>query len=535
MQRAEGRTVAIARSRIPLAIVAALVALPAVVVPAWRFHRPPSVLDAATSLVLLGCGLLARGDRRRESVGLLLIGTSIAWSLPALVPTGYASVDRVLVHLGLVHITLLVLALLVATGWTIETVSPRLRRLRDMTAVLAVAAGLSGAVGGYRVLLPVTGVFLVLVVWRSAAPLRAAGVLLGAELVGVAILRTIAADADEAQILVGHELTVMAVGVLLAFEASRIETDRWVDDPDPLGRLVGSLAQVMLVPHLDVAFPTEDGDFVDAVGEVREPPVEGAVSISGGAPADPVLAVVAPTPRHVPAQAREALRLLRDQARLRHALAASLEELGASQLRLLRAGDTERQALSDQLRSGALAHVEAVVSALGADSRMSDIFALAREAQMGLEEVVSGLDPLNRGVSLTDALHDLEAVPGITVTLDVRVEPESRSAGRTVWFVCAEAVNNAMKHAPGSTVSICVEPADDGILTSVSDDGPGGADRAGSGLAGLADRAGALGGDLRVDSEVGRGTTLTLSLPGPVRRTGTSELRCAEPLLEVAR
>jgi signal transduction histidine kinase len=534
VQRPDGWAATIAHLRIPLAIVAALVAMPAVVAPAWRFHRPPSVFDAATSLVLLGCGLLARGDRRRDVVGLLLIGASLAWSLPALVPSGYGSVDRVLAELGLGHITLLVLALLVGAGWPTESRSSRLRRLRDVTAILGLATGVSGALGGYRVLLPLTGVCLIAAMWRSPKTLRVAGVLLGGELVGVAILRPAVPGIDEAQILILHEFTVMAVGVLLAYESSRLETDRWVDDADPLGRLLGSLAQVLMVPSLDVAFPAANGRFVDAEGDVREPPVEGAVAISGGAPADPLLAVVAPAPRRIPAQAREALRLLRDQARLRHQLAASLDELEASQRRLLRAGDAEREALGHQLRTGAIAHVEALVSALSGDSRMSDVLGLAREAQAGLEAVVSGLDPLNRGLSLTEALHELEAVRGIAVTVEVCAEPESQSAGRTVWFVCAEAVNNAMKHAPGAAVRISVEPSGGGIMATVVDDGPGGADRAGSGLAGLADRAGALGGALRVDSPPGQGTILTLFLPGPTRMAQPSSLAVAQPLLEVA-
>jgi signal transduction histidine kinase len=48
---------------------------------------------------------------------------------------------------------------------------------------------------------------------------------------------------------------------------------------------------------------------------------------------------------------------------------------------------------------------------------------------------------------------------------------------------------------------------------SVTDDGTGGADPAGSGLLGLADRVIAQGGRLRVDSPPGAGTTVTASVP----------------------
>ena len=47
----------------------------------------------------------------------------------------------------------------------------------------------------------------------------------------------------------------------------------------------------------------------------------------------------------------------------------------------------------------------------------------------------------------------------------------------------------------------------------VADDGTGGADPAGSGLRGLADRVASLGGAFEVESLSGRGTTLRATLP----------------------
>ena len=50
------------------------------------------------------------------------------------------------------------------------------------------------------------------------------------------------------------------------------------------------------------------------------------------------------------------------------------------------------------------------------------------------------------------------------------------------------------------------------ITLRVEDDGPGGADPLGSGLRGLADRAAALGGSFRVDTDDG-GTRIVLCVP----------------------
>ena len=63
-------------------------------------------------------------------------------------------------------------------------------------------------------------------------------------------------------------------------------------------------------------------------------------------------------------------------------------------------------------------------------------------------------------------------------------------------------------------MSLSAQRRNGSLVVRVSDDGIGGASLAdGSGLSGLADRVGAHGGTLRIDSERGSGTTLTAELP----------------------
>jgi signal transduction histidine kinase len=63
-------------------------------------------------------------------------------------------------------------------------------------------------------------------------------------------------------------------------------------------------------------------------------------------------------------------------------------------------------------------------------------------------------------------------------------------------------------------VAVTVAHADSVLVAEIADDGRGGAYPAGgSGLRGLADRVEALGGRLRIDSPIGRGTRIRAELP----------------------
>lgn len=84
----------------------------------------------------------------------------------------------------------------------------------------------------------------------------------------------------------------------------------------------------------------------------------------------------------------------------------------------------------------------------------------------------------------------------------------------SAYYVIAEALANAAKHARASSVTIRTEVARDVLLLSVRDDGAGGAGFGrGTGLAGLKDRVEALGGRIILDSPRGAGTSLAVELP----------------------
>ena len=118
-----------------------------------------------------------------------------------------------------------------------------------------------------------------------------------------------------------------------------------------------------------------------------------------------------------------------------------------------------------------------------------------------------------RGLGL--ALEALANRSPIPVNLGLRAEgrlPEHVEIG--AYYVVAEALTNAAKHARASAVSVQLETAGDVLRVAVRDDGAGGAGfTGGTGLVGLKDRVEAIGGRLFLDSPPGAGTSLRAEIP----------------------
>ena len=85
-----------------------------------------------------------------------------------------------------------------------------------------------------------------------------------------------------------------------------------------------------------------------------------------------------------------------------------------------------------------------------------------------------------------------------------------------IYFCCLEALQNAAKYAEASSVAVQLRESGDELAFSIADDGRG-FDPAtvarGSGLQNMVDRVVALGGDVRVRSEPGLGTTVSGTVP----------------------
>jgi signal transduction histidine kinase len=148
--------------------------------------------------------------------------------------------------------------------------------------------------------------------------------------------------------------------------------------------------------------------------------------------------------------------------------------------------------------------------------------ALLADARRGAQETLEELRRLARGIHppvLTDrgleaAISTLAERTPLDVHVDVSLDERPPETAETAaYFVVAEALANAGKHAGAKKVAIVVRRDGDALVAEVTDDGEGGADTNGAGLRGLARRVEALDGTLAVTSPAGGPTTVKAVLP----------------------
>jgi signal transduction histidine kinase len=149
--------------------------------------------------------------------------------------------------------------------------------------------------------------------------------------------------------------------------------------------------------------------------------------------------------------------------------------------------------------------------------------AMVEEAHGEVKLALQELRDLARGIHpavLTDrgldaALSSVAArctVP-VKVTVDVDTRPAAAIEG-IAYFTASELLQNVSKHSGAKSASVEVWRGKERLLIQVWDDGRGGARLdGGSGMAGLAERLGAVDGLFVIDSPVGGPTTITAELP----------------------
>jgi signal transduction histidine kinase len=213
------------------------------------------------------------------------------------------------------------------------------------------------------------------------------------------------------------------------------------------------------------------------------------------------------------------------------------EQLAASRARIVQAGYEERRRLERDLHDGAQQEFVAAAVSLrlarktwsrSPDKALEVVDAALEQLQAGLRDLralAAGLHPsvlTDRGLAAAvQALATRSAVP-----VEVRSVPSERlpaAVETTAYFVVAEALTNAAKHARCERAEIGVVVEEGWAVVEVRDDGVGGAAAArGSGLRGLADRVSALGGELEIESPAGGGTLIRARIALPAREAAAT-------------
>ncbi|GAA2614549.1 MULTISPECIES: sensor histidine kinase [Streptomyces] len=167
----------------------------------------------------------------------------------------------------------------------------------------------------------------------------------------------------------------------------------------------------------------------------------------------------------------------------------------------------------------------------GAAAMVDEAHGEVKLALQELRDLARGIHPAvltDRGLDAALSSVAARCVVPVKVAVDLPGDPSGAQTGAQTgarpaeaiegiaYFVVSELLQNVSKHAgPGARgASVEVWRAGARLMIRVSDDGQGGASPSGgSGLAGLAERLGAVDGVLVVDSPVGVGTVVTAELP----------------------
>ena len=196
--------------------------------------------------------------------------------------------------------------------------------------------------------------------------------------------------------------------------------------------------------------------------------------------------------------------------------------------------ETERQRMARELHdtlaqglAGLVLQLEALEASLERDKteQAIQIAAQAKErARMTLADARRAIDDLRAAdtetaEAVSREVDRFQKATGIPCTLDMPPELNvSERDGEHLLRCVAEGLANVTRHARAKQAWVTIEEENGRYLIEIRDNGQGfdanGAIPAGHyGLLGLRERARLAGGQLAVESEPGKGTTLSMSLP----------------------
>lgn len=199
-----------------------------------------------------------------------------------------------------------------------------------------------------------------------------------------------------------------------------------------------------------------------------------------------------------------------------------------------RVRETERNRMARDLHDGVLQDLSYTAASIGImmlgargtelEGQMQGAIDAIRRAAEGLRDAVHDLrieEELDRPFDELVALlvkRNRSMARGYEINLDVGEGIPSTPLGETgtqAWRVLQEALTNVRRHAGAKKVSVRLRTEDQDLILEVSDDGRGiePGTPPGVGQSSMRERATAVGGELRIESEPGRGTRVRLRVP----------------------
>jgi len=319
-------------------------------------------------------------------------------------------------------------------------------------------------------------------------------------------LRVAAAEGERASAAIGTQLRLGASKVGKVLERAQSErVDAMLDDPEvdqQVARTLGvtTALYVPLIVHgravgVIAAHDKEGGDprFGDEdarLGESLAKRAAIAFDLSQRVSRDAMRRVVE-------AQELERRRLARELH----------DETGQALTSILLGLKTlERSVETKQGRDGVAAVRDLVVATL------QDVRRLAVELRP------AALDDFGLAPALERLVETVRQDTPVDVDLEIGIGDERlpTDVETTMYRIVQEALTNIAKHAAATRISILLTRKERAVVVVVEDDGDGfdAADpTAGLGLAGMRERVTLLGGQLRIETSPGRGTTIAAEVP----------------------
>ncbi len=388
-------------------------------------------------------------------------------------------------------------------------------------------AGLLGLAAGQRVSVGV-GVLVTLVAVVAFYPARARldtwarRWVFGRSVAGTEVLRRVGDTLEDA-----HDASQLGANLVrtvvdsLELEWARMSLSANGDGPSHPVAVVGIGEDESAAP--DLVVPLTDGG--ETVGFLEcGPKRDGELT-----KADETL--VATVGRQA-ALAVRSIRLAAELASRLDELGRQAEELAASRSRLVQAQMEERHRIERNIHDGVQQEIIASIAKIRlARNQLVRDPSRAEATLAGLQEdarrTLENLRELSRGIhppvlshhGLVEALRTKAGL--LPIDVHVEVAPQLRDARfpdaveEAAYYVASEGLTNVLKHAGTGRATVKLDMGDGQLIVEVTDRGRGcdPATPPGSGLIGLRDRLGSLGGELNIDSRTGDGTTLRAALP----------------------